>query len=150
MHISAQTYHTCTLKASKCFCKLPTWCLLGMGWWKYVRCHDGRWKRRISETYCWDVQCTKVHSSWSRNWQGHVRGKIWTRSIFVNGRELARFLVDLPRLAIRSHYCPEKIKLAAERKVILFALPPHTTHITQPLDRGCSAPLKVAWREECH
>ena len=31
-----------------------------------------------------------------------------------------------------SHYCPETIKLAAEEKVILFALPPNTTHITQP------------------
>ena len=44
-----------------------------------------------------------------------------------------------------SHYCPETIKLAAEKRIILFALPPHTTHITQPLDRGCFAPLKVAW-----
>jgi len=49
-----------------------------------------------------------------------------------------------------SHYCPETIKLPAERKVILVALPPHTTHITQPLDRGCFAPLKVAWRQACH
>ena len=49
-----------------------------------------------------------------------------------------------------SHYCPETIKLAAESKVIVFALPPHTTHITQPLDKGCFSPLKVAWREECH
>lgn len=49
-----------------------------------------------------------------------------------------------------SHYCPETIKLAAESKVIVFALPPHTTHITQPLDKGHFAPLKAAWREECH
>ena len=27
---------------------------------------------------------------------------------------------------------------------------PHTTHITQPLVRGCFAPLKVAWRQACH
>ena len=49
-----------------------------------------------------------------------------------------------------SHYCPETIKLAAEKRIILFALPPHTTHITQPLDRGCFVPLKVAWRDVCH
>lgn len=49
-----------------------------------------------------------------------------------------------------SHYCPETIKIAAERKVILFALPPHTTHTTQSLDRGCFVPLKVAWRQACH
>ena len=32
----------------------------------------------------------------------------------------------------------------------MFALPPHTTHLTQPLDRGCFAPLKVFWRQMCH
>ncbi len=31
----------------------------------------------------------------------------------------------------------------------VFCLPPHTTHITQPLDKGCYGPLKMAWRQEC-
>ena len=45
-----------------------------------------------------------------------------------------------------SHYCPETIRMAAEHQVVLFALPPNTTHITQPLDCECFAPLKVAWQ----
>ena len=49
-----------------------------------------------------------------------------------------------------SHYCPSTIRLAAQEQVILFALPPNTTHLSQPLDKGCFGPLKVAWREECH
>ena len=49
-----------------------------------------------------------------------------------------------------SHYSPVTIKIAAENQVILFALPPHTTHVSQPLDRCCFAPLKAAWRQECH
>ena len=49
-----------------------------------------------------------------------------------------------------SHYSPEVIRAAAAEKVILFTLPPHTTHLTQPLDKGCFSPLKVAWRERCH
>lgn len=49
-----------------------------------------------------------------------------------------------------SHYCPDTIKLAAENRIILFALPPNSTHITQPLDRACFSPLKSAWREVCH
>lgn len=32
----------------------------------------------------------------------------------------------------------------------MFALPPHTTHVTQPLDRGCFSPLNMPWREVCH
>ena len=33
-----------------------------------------------------------------------------------------------------SHYCPEMIKAAAAEGVIIFTLPPHTTHLSQPLD----------------
>jgi hypothetical protein len=49
-----------------------------------------------------------------------------------------------------SHYFPDTIRLAARERVILFTLPPNTTHMLQPLDRGCFGPLKMAWREECH
>ena len=49
-----------------------------------------------------------------------------------------------------SHYSPHAIRCAAKEKVIMFALPLHTTHVTQPLDRGCFSPLKMAWREVCH
>ena len=31
----------------------------------------------------------------------------------------------------------------------IFCLPPNTTHLTQPLDKGCFGPLKVYWKEEC-
>ena len=49
-----------------------------------------------------------------------------------------------------SHYCPEMIRAAAAEKVIMFVLPPHTTHLTQPLDKGCFGPLKQHWRRVCH
>ena len=48
-----------------------------------------------------------------------------------------------------SHFCPNMIRMAAKEKVILFTLPPNTTHLTQPLDKGCFSPLKVAWRQAC-
>ena len=49
-----------------------------------------------------------------------------------------------------SHFNPATVRRAAEEKVILFCLPPNTTHKTQPLDKGCFGPLKTHWREECH
>ena len=48
-----------------------------------------------------------------------------------------------------THYQPSVIFKAAEEHVILFCLPPHTTHLTQPLDKGCFGPLKMAWRKQC-
>jgi len=49
-----------------------------------------------------------------------------------------------------SHYSPEVIRAAAKEKVILFTLPPNTTHLTQPLDKGCFGPLKSYWKQACH
>ena len=49
-----------------------------------------------------------------------------------------------------SHYCPDTIRLAAKHQVILFALPPNTTHLSQPLDKGCFSSLKECWKQVCH
>ena len=49
-----------------------------------------------------------------------------------------------------SHYCPDTIYLAAKEGVILFALPPNTTHLAQPLDKGVFGPFKIHWRQVCH
>ena len=49
-----------------------------------------------------------------------------------------------------THYQPELIKYAREYEVILFCLPPHTTHESQPLDASVFKPLKSHWHEACH
>ena len=48
-----------------------------------------------------------------------------------------------------THYNPSFIRRAQE-KVIVFCLPPNTTHLIQPLDKGVFGPLKVYWNQECH
>ena len=48
-----------------------------------------------------------------------------------------------------SHYSPTAVRMAAEEGVVLFALPPNTTHISQPLDKGVFGPLKVHWHRVC-
>ena len=47
-----------------------------------------------------------------------------------------------------SHYQPSLIRTALLNNVIIFCLPPHTTHLAQPLDKTCFSPLKAAWHEE--
>ena len=49
-----------------------------------------------------------------------------------------------------THYCPESILSASSQQVVLFVLPPNTTHLAQPLDKGCYGPLKIEWRKVCH
>jgi hypothetical protein len=48
-----------------------------------------------------------------------------------------------------SHYQPDFIKLAAKEGIIVFCLPPHTTHILQPLDKVAFGSLKRHWNREC-
>ncbi|XP_019854203.1 PREDICTED: uncharacterized protein LOC100641974 isoform X2 [Amphimedon queenslandica] len=48
-----------------------------------------------------------------------------------------------------SHYHPDVIRKATENHIILFCLPPHTTHLCQPLDRSCYSPLKAAYNQQC-
>ena len=47
----------------------------------------------------------------------------------------------------QSHAALPLIELAKDHGVILYALPPHTTHLLQPLDVGVFAPLKQVWSQ---
>ena len=38
--------------------------------------------------------------------------------------------------------------LCEENKIITLCMPPHASHILQPLDVGCFAPLKRAYKKE--
>ena len=49
-----------------------------------------------------------------------------------------------------THFNPLTIELAAKEQVVVFCLPPHSSHQTQPLDKVCFGPLKQYWRQECH
>ena len=49
-----------------------------------------------------------------------------------------------------SHFKLQSIQFAKENGVVIFCLPPHTTHECQPLDVGLFGPLKRHWQQECH
>ncbi len=49
-----------------------------------------------------------------------------------------------------SHFKPTSIEYAKKKGVVIFCLPPHTTHECQPLDVSLFGSLKARWRNECH
>jgi len=49
-----------------------------------------------------------------------------------------------------SHFQPEVLRCTKTSKVIVFCLPSHTTHATQPLDAAVFGPLKQHWENACH
>ena len=49
-----------------------------------------------------------------------------------------------------SHNTPSVINKAAEEGIIIFCLPLHSTHLAQPINKGCFSILKRYWLEKCH
>ena len=82
-------------------------------------------------------------------WTDQELFKGWLKDHFlihaVSGRPLL-LLVD----GHSYHYEPESIRFAKDNSIVIFCLPPHTTHEAQPLDVSLFGPLKQHWREVCH
>ena len=89
-----------------------------------------------------------VYGSSHNGWIDSELFDIWFRHHFLMYASPTRPLLLLLD-GHSSHYQPSFVQKAAEEEVIVFCLPPHTTHCTQPLDNGCFGPMKRAWREEC-
>jgi hypothetical protein len=47
-----------------------------------------------------------------------------------------------------SHATPEFDQFCKDNKIITLCMPPHTSHLLQPLDVGCYSPLKVLYGHE--
>ncbi|XP_052798487.1 uncharacterized protein LOC128230336 [Mya arenaria] len=50
----------------------------------------------------------------------------------------------------KSHVSLSLIEWAKEYNIILFVLPPHCSHLLQPLDVSCFGPLEMAWNALIH
>ena len=78
---------------------------------------------------------------------GWIDGEIiyeWFESHFLLYAPAARPLLLLLD-GHSSHYMPDFIRLAASKGVIVFCLPPNTTHVSQPLDTTVFHSLKTFW-----
>jgi hypothetical protein len=49
----------------------------------------------------------------------------------------------------RSHISVDLVEWAKQQNIVLFVLPPHTSHILQPMDIGCFGPLQLKYAQEC-
>ena len=92
----------------------------------------------------------------SRNWRIEVNDNGWTtdkiglrwlEKVFIpatNGRTTGRY-----RLLILdghgSHLTPHFDEICSQNDIIPICMPPHSSHLLQPLDVGCFSPLKRAY-----
>ncbi|THU83132.1 DDE-domain-containing protein, partial [Dendrothele bispora CBS 962.96] len=85
-------------------------------------------------------------------WTDDEVGFEWFKRCFVPQAK-ARNTSGKPILLIYdghgSHTLDTWAEHGFENNVILYCLPPHTTHRLQPLDVGCFGPLQNAWFRQC-
>ena len=67
---------------------------------------------------------------------------------YVQGRDASE---PIPILydGHKSHFSLDVIEWAKTNNIILFVLPPHCSHILQPLDVGCFGPFQIKYNQEC-
>lgn len=90
-----------------------------------------------------DKDTVFAHSK--KGWTNQVLGVEYLKLIFdpqtktkVKDNEWRMLIVD----GHNSHFSTEFIQYCEANKIALFCIPPHTTHILQPLDVGLFAPLQ--------
>ncbi|KAF8816005.1 DDE-domain-containing protein [Phlegmacium glaucopus] len=112
----------------------------------------------------WDV--TYIIGTSENGWMDDKIGFEWFKEVFVaqatehnchtteqkQAKEKQKLKLP-PILLINdghgSHTTLDWITLAQANNIILYCLPPHTTHWLQPLDVGCFGPLQTAWFNRC-
>lgn len=82
-------------------------------------------------------------------WTTNNIGVAWLRHFLeqIKGRRVGSYVL----LIIDGHESHKSLAfqdLCEENKIITLCMPPHSSHILQPLDVGCFAPLKRAYSKE--
>jgi len=84
---------------------------------------------------------------YAKSESGYMDGELylkWFQKIFLCHCSPVRPVL-LVQDGHKSHVTTELIDVARQEGVILFNLPPHTTHVTQPLDKNIFKPLKATF-----
>ena len=140
---------------------------------KKVRCRTSEQKAQITVIGCGSAtgqilppliiySAKKLNHPWMRDeiagsrygisdkgWVDHKLFYSWLKDHFLHNVVSHRPLLLLLD-GHSSHFEPQSIEFAKEHDIVIFCLPPHTTHECQPLDVGLFGLLKRYWQQECH
>ncbi|XP_060600129.1 uncharacterized protein LOC132753652 [Ruditapes philippinarum] len=101
--------------------------------------------------YSWNTAAAPQGTKWSfqeNAWMTETICKDWFEEIFLPFCGSAR-----PQLLIcdghRSHEAHALLEIAKDNNIEILALPPHTTHKLQPLDKSVFGPFSAYYNEGC-
>ena len=82
----------------------------------------------------------------SQGWSDHEPFYEWLQKLFIKNIPPSRPVL----LLLDGHSYLEGYQICSRHEIILFCLPPHTTHVAQPLYDSFFAPLRKHWATMCH
>ena len=107
------------------------------------------WKRKSMTPQMGEGEIPGTHYGFSESgWTNMDIFDTWFKRLFLRYAPASRPLV-LFMDGHSSHYQPDTLSLASESGIIIFTLPPNTTHLLQPLDKGVFGPFKAHWKRVC-
>ena len=105
--------------------------------------------KQLNELWMRDEVVGSRYAVSDNGWIDQEHFLYWLSELFLVNAVAARpLLLLLDGHSI--HFEPITISLAESSEIILFCLPPHTTHECQPLDCSLFGPLKSQWQQVCH
>ena len=108
------------------------------------------WKRKTMAPEMAIGEIPGTHYGFSESgWTNSSIFDSWFKKLFLRYAPASRPLI-LFMDGHSSHFCPDTLALARENGIIIFTLPPNTTHLLQPLDKGVFGPFKAHWKRVCH
>ena len=81
-------------------------------------------------------------------WTNDQIGLKWLQNIFIPATNGGRTTGKYRLLVLDghgSHLTPQFDQICSENDIIPICMPPHSSHLLQPLDVGCFSPLKRAY-----
>ena len=105
--------------------------------------------KKLNHLWMRDEVTGSRYSVSDKGWVDQRLFYYWLKDHFLNNAVSHRPLLLLLD-GHSSHFEPQSIEFAKENDIVIFCLPPQTTHECQPLDVGLFGPLKKYWQQECH
>ena len=107
--------------------------------------------KSVKSSYALDLpEGSRIYAT-DLGWMTQEASYFWISTVFIpslppkDERQFIMLLVD----GHSSHKEFRTSKFCRQENIILFSLPPHTSHVLQPLDRGFFGPFKSYFRSEC-
>lgn len=107
------------------------------------------WKQKSMTPQMAEGEIPGTHYGFSESgWTNMDTFDTWFKRLFLRYAPASRPLI-LFMDGHSLHYQPDTLSLASESGIIIFTLPPNTTHLLQPLDKGVFGPFKAHWKRVC-